>query len=1004
MAPYTFTVQIRFNEDILLITDFGALQNPIKIFDDPVTGNSTYSGTLHVDQGQPEFYSEILTITFQRVNVWYSKIPDGVVLALIDPCDPLTPLEILTQNLDGLGFNDLRFAPFNNVSTLRLFGYLGGNCQNDIDKVLIGDELIVDQDYCFGLPIISGRHPISLLPGAKIRVLSGVTLTLLNNDLFSCGDELAQGIIVESGGSLIVRNSTISDCRMGIDAKAGSTISVLNTVFNDNYIGVNLDMQSAPFRTAISGFEGNVFRTLNGLKQPFPDMPEQVEGRGFAGIRLANYLDFNVFGNNVQDVTDGNTFTQLANGIVGFNTTMNIGNMHFSNMNAGGTAYDRYGYGIYLEAENQNSWANVNRSWLPSMLFDNCITGIRAVRYAGKVERCTLTNSDKGIVWERSHTRDIRILDNQMHVRQNGIQSWMNEPLHPISLIEKNRVTVSNSGAGVQPPLGISADEGGLGSLPGTGWKMNNNTVTTLNGGRGIQYRNGQFANISANTIMNQNPQLEYHGFWVDGAAFTEIAGNISGQNLTPYAPLGISTGIRSSAGWSNALVCNCVDNTNIGIQFYDLADFENQVRTNRLNNHGPAGLQIGDASVGNVFIGIQTHTGNLWELAGIPNAGFGARNWSAPAIIPLSEFIVDGNENPGFNPPVSPSTDWFYDLSDEQTTPTCNISCNFPGGTIPPFAGEGGSPTGIDHWIADGVFPQSFGSEMTWKARYRLYRRLLRQPGLEQAATKFAQFKNSEENSSAGRLAALAEARSALFDTDSSGTVLHTELQQRMLALQALDSLRQSGTTVVDTIYQTAVAARLSAQTAFDQYSVLRDSLRQVQIQQLRQQNAAVSTLETPAANHKAVNAAWFDVLLGNTLDSTTLVALELIAAQCPLLGGDAVYEARALIAPLTGEIFDDASACEGQGAEERHAEPQTAYPDTGFRIFPNPTTGIVQWTGDTPVSVRVFDQLGRLVAEQAVNNNLLDLSRLHNGVYQIHLLDADQQVLHNARVVLNK
>jgi hypothetical protein len=1004
MDPYTFIVQIRFNENLLSITDFGALQNPSKIFDDPITGNSTFSGTLYVDQGQPESFSETLTITFQREDVWYSIIPDGIVLTLIDPCDPSSP-EILTQNLDGFDFNDLRFAPSNNVSTLRPLGYLDGNCLDDIDKVVIGDELIVDQDYCFGLPNSNTRNPISLLPGAKIRVLSGATLTLLNNDLFSCGDELAQDIIVESGGSLIVRNSTISDCRMGVDAKAGTTISVLNTVFNDNYTGVNLDMQSAPFRTSISGFEGNVFRTLNGLKQPFPGMPEQVEGRGFAGIRLANYLDFNVFGNNVQGVTDGNTFTQLANGIVGFNTTMNIGNMNFSNMNSGGTAYDRYGYGIYLEGRNNSSWANINQPWLPPMLFDNCITGIKAVRYAGKVERCTLTNADKGIVWESSHTRDIRILDNQMPVRQNGIQSWMNEPLHPISTIEKNRVTVSNSGAGVQPPLGISADEGALGSLLGTGWRMNNNTVTTLNGGRGIQYRNGQFADISANTIMNQNPQLEYHGLWIDGAAFTEIAGNIAGQNLTPYAPLGVSTGIRSSAGWGNALVCNCVDNTNIGIQFYDLADFENQVRTNHLNNHGPAGLQIGDAGVGNAFIGIQTHTGNLWDLAGIPNGGFGGRNWSSQFLIQLSEFVVDGNENAGFNPPVSPSTGWFSNDPDEQTTPTCNISCNFPGGTIPPFAGEGGSPTGIDHWIADGVFPQSFGGpDMEWKARYRLYRRLLRQPGLEQADTKFAQFKNSEENSSAGRLAALAEARSALFDADSSGAVLHTELQQRMLALQALDSLRQSGTTVVDTIYQTALAARLSAQTAFDQYSVLRDSLRQVQIQQLRQQNATVSTPETPAANHKAVNAAWFDVLLGNALDSTTLAALGLIAAQCPLLGGDAVYEARALIAPLTGEIFDDASACDGQGAEERHAEPETAYPDTGFRIFPNPTAGIVQWTGNAPVSVRIFDQLGRLIIDRNIPNNVLDISHLKEGFYRIQIIGAGNEQLYIGGIFLVK
>ncbi len=74
---------------------------------------------------------------------------------------------------------------------------------------------------------------------------------------------------------------------------------------------------------------------------------------------------------------------------------------------------------------------------------------------------------------------------------------------------------------------------------------------------------------------------------------------------------------------------------------------------------------------------------------------------------------------------------------------------------------------------------------------------------------------------------------------------------------------------------------------------------------------------------------------------------------------------------------------------------------------LWPNPTTGIIYWSGvpeNNPVTVRVFDALGRLRLEQQAVGNQVDLGALENGVYFVTLLGQDGRVGASKTIILSE
>ncbi|MBK8965884.1 MAG: T9SS type A sorting domain-containing protein [Lewinellaceae bacterium] len=897
--------------------------------------------------------------------------------------------------------NELLEPPVNGtVSSLIAAGKLFANSATDsnIEKITIHGVLDVNENYTFdgtGAPGTSARPQLYLGPGSQILVRSGVTLTLLNTDIYTC-DELASGITLEPGATLLATTSLFNDCRFAIDARPGSSVSLVGNSFSDNYIGLNLDMRSAttstPKRVNILAMTGNSFSTAQpAIKAPYSGMPEAVEARGYCGVRLIDYQDFNVFGTN--------TFASLANGIVSTNSTGNVGGMSFDDMNSvdGTPIYPQEGYGIYLTGKGSH-WFNIG-SPFSTMTFNNCKTGIRAGNYAGKVENTAMTDVNIGIDWGYSHARDIRMLNNNITARDFGIRSGLNEPLHPISAITDNEIKITGALApGNFQTSGIVLNEIGFGYTPpgGTvpagleGWDVGGNMVTLDQGGIGIGYRNGVLGTLHENTVVNLTQPAEYTGILAEAAMFSDLTANTVTQSGTG---LGTSTAIHSSAGFANTYQCNCVDSTDIGLLFLDLAEFTDAVRGNSMNTHC-TGLQINAGA----YIGEQYHSGNIWDLSAVAGNCLGGRNFSN---VLLSPFFVDGTSNDALNPEVWPDETWFKDESGP-TYDDCT-TCTFPA-FLPPRNQESAIPTKLDEALAtDKLYPELFEDEMNWKGAFRLYRKMLRQPAIESYATEFADFKADNDSLSTGRLAYIAEERSKIFSfsavEDSLLENYRLDWHTEMADLMTLDSLRHQGdTTISHAQYDTAV---VHGKAAYEQYVHYLDTLKaaaRAKIQTLLTTNAAISTALTPAENHKTVNAIVFNLLLVDTLATGDLATLESIAGLCPLEGGDAVYEARTIVSYLTGANFDDVELCQPAEEIRRPEEPEVIAGDpANIIIFPNPSTGHVYWrgTGNQKIRILVFNAYGQQLADMFSTSGFADMKHLPEGLHLVQLLSSDNRLL---------
>ncbi|MCS6928221.1 MAG: T9SS type A sorting domain-containing protein [Saprospiraceae bacterium] len=219
------------------------------------------------------------------------------------------------------------------------------------------------------------------------------------------------------------------------------------------------------------------------------------------------------------------------------------------------------------------------------------------------------------------------------------------------------------------------------------------------------------------------------------------------------------------------------------------------------------------------------------------------------------------------------------------------------------------------------------------------------------------------------------------------------------MNQLLALDSLRYAGDmSVTSAQYEAALA---QADAAHQQYAEHADGLaavRQGRIQALLALNAAVSADLTPAQNHKIVNDIVFRLLLNDSISAGDAADLEAIAGQCPLEGGDAVYEARAVVAARTGAHYEDEDLCATAAPRaRRQTQDALANVAASIALYPNPTTGWVFWTSPVsePLRLRVFNAVGQQVAEIVSAKGSADLSHLPAGLYYVHLLRTDDTVL---------
>lgn len=135
-------------------------------------------------------------------------------------------------------------------------------------------------------------------------------------------------------------------------------------------------------------------------------------------------------------------------------------------------------------------------------------------------------------------------------------------------------------------------------------------------------------------------------------------------------------------------------------------------------------------------------------------------------------------------------------------------------------------------------------------------------------------------------------------------------------------------------------------------------------------------------------------------------------IATQCPLLGGEAVYEARFLyelmVAPLT---VDDDSACTAVNLQFRTSELDDD--EIGhITVSPNPASQALLITFEKPLEdgchLSLMNQLGVSVFNSQIHGNLLSsfvpISNVTSGVYILRIHDTNGIEIHQSKLVVIK
>jgi len=155
---------------------------------------------------------------------------------------------------------------------------------------------------------------------------------------------------------------------------------------------------------------------------------------------------------------------------------------------------------------------------------------------------------------------------------------------------------------------------------------------------------------------------------------------------------------------------------------------------------------------------------------------------------------------------------------------------------------------------------------------------------------------------------------------------------------------------------------------------------------------NSAVTTTEVFESNQKTVNRITLAMIIQNQdePDSLQKVYLEQIANQCPFAGGEAVYQARALLSDTVA--YDDEVLCDT--SSQRLLKPEIQ-PPLAYRLYPNPSNGytIVELEREAQESgeVLVYNALGVQIHAEPFREGttaiLLDFTGRPCGIYYLTL-----------------
>lgn len=823
---------------------------------------------------------------------------------------------------------------------------------------------------------------------------SGSWLGIDNSKLFACNG-LWNGITLGHLSAITTWNhSEIEDAEKAIFASSFCALSIQQTIFNRNRVGIEL---YTPFPNIwVPGpvmwvFQGNQFTCtapLNGTTNALTEI----------GVNLRDADLFPFFANN------NNTFRGIINGIVAKSSGSNA--FAFCNVFANQYHFER--------------------------ILDK---GINFEGRSLEVRGSHFTDfGNNGILFTNSSFLSLRGNEFSLAATEEAsdqpriMVEIFNAPAGNDMVITGNNFFTSGTMSG-RPLVGVRASSDAYSAL---NTYIGHNTFDFQNTGTLGSLTDLQSDEIEVLGFLSSDSDIDievntFHLFdgsvnknralYLETGTVNVVGNTFDGAGTHLFAFGGINPGFSIL---DNTL--NPGDNFGTGMEFLDVPN--SNICSNTNNGASNVGYLFMGQNLGTVFSGNQTygcwqhtfwitgnqpvigqqpHNGNEWGPAVVfnPNGPSGPGNYferpllqhndQDPDIVDMSKFTIhtpqsvwDGNQYTFFSP-FHPATDEVNpDFNDEfffpdlEGTPSINCLTQLQ------------APDEVDLLIANGGFAGRIDNAgSVFDAKRYLYHKLLENPAYQGLSTSFGSFLTDEQSTSIGKFYLLEKALNDAQKLNiSDKTVLETSKTQRDAVVEAMNQQGMS---------QSQLLAKIS------ELAGLGEDVQEIVTQ--KETSGAVLFSNAMSIWQSIVPQNIFEqyrkdvmgiyltahIQQGGLLTEEQVKDLQNIARLCPEEGGAAVYLAQSLLpecyrAEIQTLIDECRKTPEADQREKTGARHILISEDAQAHISPNPARDWVNVVSVRQMAGRaeIFSLTGQLMGSQIISfgDNPFRVD-LHSGVY---------------------
>jgi Secretion system C-terminal sorting domain len=814
----------------------------------------------------------------------------------------------------------------------------------------VGGKLVLDYTYKV---IIFDACKFVMEEGAEIIVPQYADVTFEITNLSGC-DKMWKGITVEKDGALtFTKDSEISDAQFAIELQNGANIAGVFGTFSNNHVGIYVPenigfLNNVNFNYPnpnnnlpyIGGTQLAKFKS-NGILKPHYTGQSDLIGltrdshagdRSYAGFLFYDLIYFRSLSDPI-DPSRLDYYTEMSNlrnGVVARRSNIHLEKLKISEMiNDNLTPSTNYwassGKGIFLYGGDNFDLVNCSirdanygiYTFNPGRLglFHSNHFATNAYGIFG------MTGSPSGFRGSIGSTLGQNYFEgnpNNVGINLGGIGVRNSNPTS--FSIQNNIFNVVGKDA-----VTISSNHNDL--------VIKDNIVSGFSS-QGISTFGGRILLNDCESSKLQNNRIAVSGDYdwgiaLDGCQKTQVRkNNISYSN----GSVPNMTGVYVSGSTSNWLCDNTLSGTTYGVQYLGICD---QGRTGIETKLMGTSFEENDIGINYIV------EGNTGSQKHFENYYSGNRVDASAASSPSSVFSSPYYLNDPSGLVIDPPNDWFLrDIGRDRT-------CNSNDEPERPLIGKW-TLFGSDSYVASGGKPTNALEEgAMWTQQQNLFARLKEHPELIGQNQAVDAFFNANINGNIGKFYKIGAGIQNLYFEDTIAQNAYTALkdtsQQLFNQILGVDTLIRNRTTGRFDSNRVAQKRLLMVQLhsitmRINGYERILEAQMREKVGALLQNNAAIVAVKDYEVIEQSVNEIYLKMMLSpdRLLNQEQRNLVHLMAGQCPVSGGDAVYRARGLQKQFENIDYNNKNLCQNQ----THSMVRTNPIQTNF-IYPNPSTG---------------------------------------------------------------